>query len=94
MAVGPTSRQSTASLVLPPPALVDSTPSPSYSAPKDARQKPRNEDSDEEDDDCQPVASSSNTTDARCETIRKQRIESDQRRCNELRLSAVRSAQW
>jgi len=39
----------------------------------------------EEDDDFQPAASSSNTTDARCETIRKRRIESEQRHRNGLR---------
>ncbi|KAL4067342.1 hypothetical protein V8B97DRAFT_1977402 [Scleroderma yunnanense] len=55
------------------------------STTKAARRKSRNDDSDEEDDDFQPVASSSNTTDARRETIRKQRIESEQRRRDELR---------
>ena len=55
------------------------------SVTKAARRKSRNEDSDEEDDDFQPLPSSSNTTDARRETIRKQRIESEQRRRDELR---------
>ncbi|KAI6048002.1 hypothetical protein EDC04DRAFT_2886790 [Pisolithus marmoratus] len=53
---------------------------------KSTRRKSRNEDSDDEDDDFQPVVnSSSNTTDTRRETIRKQRIESEQRRRDELR---------
>ena len=60
-------------------------PPATRAATKAARRKSRNEESDEEDDDFQPVASSSNTTDARRETIRKQRIESEQRRRDELR---------
>lgn len=55
------------------------------SVTKAARRKSRNEDSDEEDDDFQPLPSGSNNTDARRETIRKQRIESEQRRRDELR---------
>jgi hypothetical protein len=60
-------------------------PPATRSATKAARRKSRNEDSDDEDEDFQPVASTSNTTDARRETIRKQRIESEQRRRDELR---------
>ncbi|KAI6136254.1 hypothetical protein EDD17DRAFT_1566774 [Pisolithus thermaeus] len=60
-------------------------PPATRSATKSARRKSRNEDSDDEDDDFQPVASNSSTTDARRETIRKQRIESEQRRRDELR---------
>jgi len=55
------------------------------SVTKAARRKSRNDDSDEEDDDFQPLPSGSNNTDARRETIRKQRIESEQRRRDELR---------
>ncbi|MDK0628419.1 helix-loop-helix domain-containing protein, partial [Clostridium perfringens] len=42
-----------------------------------------NDDSDEEDDDFQPIVA--NSADSRRETIRKQRIESEQRRRDELR---------
>jgi hypothetical protein len=42
-------------------------------------------DSDDEDDDFQPAVSSSANPDSRRETIRKQRIESEQRRRDELR---------
>jgi hypothetical protein len=44
-----------------------------------------NEDSDEEDDDFQPANLSAGGADSRRETIRKQRIESEQRRRDELR---------
>ncbi|KAI6031372.1 hypothetical protein BKA83DRAFT_4199363 [Pisolithus microcarpus] len=60
-------------------------PPATRSATKSARRKSRNEDSDDEDEEFQPVASNSGTTDARRETIRKQRIESEQRRRDELR---------
>ncbi|KAI5998029.1 hypothetical protein EDD15DRAFT_2386780 [Pisolithus albus] len=55
------------------------------SATKSARRKSRNEDSDDEDEEFQPAASNSGNNDARRETIRKQRIESEQRRRDELR---------
>ncbi|KAG6333746.1 hypothetical protein ID866_5347 [Astraeus odoratus] len=60
-------------------------PPTTRSSTKTPRRKSRNEDSDDEDEDFQPAASTSNTTDARRETIRKQRIESEQRRRDELR---------
>jgi hypothetical protein len=44
-----------------------------------------NDDSDEEDDDFQPSNSNAGSPDSRRETIRKQRIESEQRRRDELR---------
>jgi Helix-loop-helix DNA-binding domain len=50
------------------------------------RKASRNDvDSDDEDDDFQPTASNSANPDSRRETIRKQRIESEQRRRDELR---------
>jgi hypothetical protein len=51
------------------------------------RRKPSrsNDDSDEEDDDFQPNATTAGSADSRRETIRKQRIESEQRRRDELR---------
>jgi len=52
-------------------------------APK--RKQSRDVDSDDEDDDFQPTASASANPDSRRETIRKQRIESEQRRRDELR---------
>ncbi|KAI6153983.1 hypothetical protein BKA82DRAFT_4096075 [Pisolithus tinctorius] len=58
---------------------------PTRSAAKSARRKSRNEDSDDEDEDFQPATNNSGSTDARRETIRKQRIESEQRRRDELR---------
>ncbi|KAF8841924.1 hypothetical protein BDN67DRAFT_989446 [Paxillus ammoniavirescens] len=55
------------------------------SAAKAPRRKSRNDDSDDDDDDFQPVITTGNTTDVRRETIRRQRIESEQRRRDELR---------
>ncbi|KAJ7601299.1 hypothetical protein FB45DRAFT_778565 [Roridomyces roridus] len=51
------------------------------------RRKPtrRDDDSDEEDDDFQPITTVGGGADTRRETIRKQRIESEQRRRDELR---------
>ena len=49
-----------------------------------AQRKSRNDDSDSDDDDFQPAITTGNTTDVRCETIHRQRIESEQRCCNEL----------
>lgn len=58
---------------------------PATRSAKVTRRKSRNEDSDDEDDDFQPAPSTVSTTDARRETIRRQRIESEQRRRDELR---------
>ncbi|KAF9245710.1 hypothetical protein BU15DRAFT_40591 [Melanogaster broomeanus] len=55
------------------------------SAAKAPRRKARNDDSDDDDDDFQPAITTGNTTDVRRETIRRQRIESEQRRRDELR---------
>jgi hypothetical protein len=55
------------------------------SATKATRRKSRNEDSDDEDDDFQPAIPAGASTDVRRETIRRQRIESEQRRRDELR---------
>ncbi|EGN93193.1 hypothetical protein SERLA73DRAFT_172348 [Serpula lacrymans var. lacrymans S7.3] len=55
------------------------------SATKATRRKSRNDDSDDDDDDFQPLNSTSASTDVRRETIRRQRIESEQRRRDELR---------
>ncbi|KAH0837955.1 hypothetical protein J3R83DRAFT_6192 [Lanmaoa asiatica] len=60
-------------------------PPATRSAAKTPRRKARNEDSDEDDDDFQPAITTGNTTDVRRETIRRQRIESEQRRRDELR---------
>ncbi|KAI5984518.1 hypothetical protein EDD15DRAFT_2480371 [Pisolithus albus] len=60
-------------------------PPATLSATKSARRKSRNDDSDNEDKEFQPAASNSGNNDARRETIRNQRIESEQRRRNELR---------
>jgi hypothetical protein len=49
------------------------------------RQSRSNDESDEDDDDFQPSAASAGTADSRREAIRKQRIESEQRRRDELR---------
>jgi hypothetical protein len=56
---------------------------PTRRAPR--RKATRDMDSDDEDDDFQPTISSSANPDSRRETIRKQRIESEQRRRDELR---------
>jgi hypothetical protein len=56
---------------------------PTRRAPR--RKATRDVDSDDEDDDFQPTISSSANPDSRRETIRKQRIESEQRRRDELR---------
>ncbi|KAG0707568.1 hypothetical protein DFH29DRAFT_631774 [Suillus ampliporus] len=55
------------------------------SATKATRRKSRNDDSDDEDDDFQPSIPANASTDMRRETIRRQRIESEQRRRDELR---------
>ncbi|KAH7886189.1 hypothetical protein F5I97DRAFT_1809545 [Phlebopus sp. FC_14] len=55
------------------------------SATKATRRRTRNEDSDDEDDDFQPAVGTGPSTDVRRETIRRQRIESEQRRRDELR---------
>ncbi|KAF8140666.1 hypothetical protein EV363DRAFT_1393561 [Boletus edulis] len=55
------------------------------SAAKTPRRKSRNDDSDEDDDEFQPAIAAGSTTDVRRETIRRQRIESEQRRRDELR---------
>lgn len=60
-------------------------PPATRSAAKTPRRKARNDDSDEDDDDFQPAITTGNTTDVRRETIRRQRIESEQRRRDELR---------
>jgi len=54
-------------------------------ATKATRRKSRNDDSDDEDDDFQPSIPANASTDMRRETIRRQRIESEQRRRDELR---------
>ncbi|KAH7907032.1 hypothetical protein BJ138DRAFT_1161133 [Hygrophoropsis aurantiaca] len=63
------------------PASVHNVP---YAASA-SRRKSRNDDSDDEDDDFQPVIPNNASTDMRRETIRRQRIESEQRRRDELR---------
>ncbi|KAF8559960.1 hypothetical protein OG21DRAFT_1400890 [Imleria badia] len=60
-------------------------PTTRSSAAKTPRRKSRNDDSDEDDDDFQPAIPAGTTTDVRRETIRRQRIESEQRRRDELR---------
>ncbi|KAH7904834.1 hypothetical protein BJ138DRAFT_1165865 [Hygrophoropsis aurantiaca] len=63
------------------PASVHNVP---YAASA-SRRKSRNDDSDDEDDAFQPVIPNNASTDMRRETIRRQRIESEQRRRDELR---------
>ena len=52
---------------------------------KTLRQKSRNEDSDKDDNGFQPAITAGNITGVHCETVRHQRIESEQRRRDELR---------
>ena len=55
-----------------------------YSVAKAPQCKSQHNDSDEDDDDFQPVITTGNTTDVRCKTICHQHIGSEQRCCNEL----------